>query len=405
MKSYRKTLWMVVLCLALVGLRPPPSYAENWQQRVRGLAKGGAVMVADAAGHTLLAVNPDNPLVPASTLKVVTAAAALSALGPDYRFVTEFRLTSEGDLYAVGRGDPYLISEELDAIARALKARGLLQVRHIFLDPGFFAPGLVLHGTSRSLNPYDAFNGALCVNFNTIFVHVGATGTVTSAEPQTPLTDLARDMALQSGVRGDVRINLAESPDKCLLYAGELLKAFLVQNGVPVTGRIEPASRPADAVPLFYRHVSRKNLSWLLSQVFEYSNNFMANQIFLTMGAELYGPPATADKSRRVMADYLAARGLPDLHIEEGSGLSRRTTMAAAQMVKVLNHFSGYRDLLTAKGRVRYKTGTLSDVRSMVGYLLPDVGPPLSFVIFLNGTGVDARARERILALLEENLL
>ncbi len=97
------------------------------------------------------------------------------------------------------------MSEELAAIASELKARGLDRVRDILLDRRFFRPGLVLDGTSRSLNPYDAYNGALSVNFNTIFVNVAPDGSVESAEPQTPLTPLAREMAARSGTRGKVR--------------------------------------------------------------------------------------------------------------------------------------------------------------------------------------------------------
>jgi len=402
---HRKKFLMIMALGWFLLAGTPAAQGGDWTDQIRRLTPDGAVLVTDAAGAVLFSHHPGRPKIPASTLKIVTAAAALEALGPDYRFITDFRLSPQNDLYVSGRGDPYLVSEELDDLARTLRSKGLKQVNHILLDNSFFQEGMVLDGTSRSLNPYDAYNGALCVNFNTIYVQVDANGRVFSAEPQTPLTDLARKLASKNRGRGKVRFNLAESPDICLLYAGELLKCFLEKAGVTVEGQVSPASDDPAGLPLWHRHRSSRDLCWLLSQMFKYSNNFMANQIFLAMGAERFGPPAVPEKSRRVISDYLTARGIELFHVEEGSGLSRRTRVSAAQMSKVLHFFSPYRHLLPSEGPAYFKTGTLSDVKSMAGYLMPEQGPPLSFVILLNGPGQDHRTRVRILALLEENLL
>jgi len=394
---------LIVLTL-LLGAGPVSARDMSWSARIRALAGSGAVMVTDEADEPWLAHHPDTPMIPASTLKVVTAGAALATLGPDYRFATDFHLSPDGDLYVVGRGDPYLVSEELAHIAQELKARGLRQVGRILLDNRFFAPGLVLHGTNRSFNPYDAYNGALCVNFNTIHALIGADGRVAAAEPQTPLTDLARQSAARSGLKGRVRFNLSDNPETCLVYAGDLLKAFLEQAGIRVRGPVQPTSQDPGAMPLFYRHRSRKSLAWLVSQVFKYSNNFMANQIFLTLGAEVLGPPATADKSRRVVTDYLTSHGIPAFYIEEGSGLSRRTRIKARQMIAVLKHFKPYRELLNHQGRSLLKTGTLKDVKTMAGYLLPSNGQSWPFAILLEGSTVGVQDRNRILSLLQKNL-
>ena len=314
-------------------------------------------------------------------------------------------MSAEGDLYVAGHGDPYLISEELAVIASELAAKGLKQVRNLRLDNRFFPAGLVLHGTGRSLNPYDAYNGALCVNFNTIFAYIGQDGAVSSAEPQTPITPLGRELALASKARGKVRINLAENPRTCLLYAGDLFKAFLEQAGIPVTGNIAPAEGDINAVPLFHTHSSRKNLESLIQELFKYSNNFMTNQVFLTMGAEKYGPPADPAKSRMVIEAFLKGHQIPPFHMEEGSGLSRRTTLTPRQMLMVVKAFLPFRHLLVEDGQVLYKTGTLSDVKAVVGFLEPVSGPPRPFVIMLNGKGIPVRKRSQILDILKQNLL
>ena len=403
---FRSRGFVFLLALGLLFITAGrPVAAGDWQSRIKALVKGGALLVTDDRGKVIMSINPDKPLVPASILKVVTSAAALEALGPDYRFVTEFRVSAEQDLYVVGRGDPGLISEELEYIASRLKSQGLIRVRDIYVDNSFFAPKLVLHGTNRSLNPYDAYNGALCVNFNTIYAVVKRNGRVSSAEPQTPLTDMARDLALKSGARGKVRFNLADNPRTCLLYAGDLIKNFLENSGVEISGQVKPCKINPLEIPLFYRHQSRKNLTDYLTDLFKYSNNFMTNQVFLTLGAEKYGPPATVEKARRALAEFQAAHQLPPFHLEEGSGLSRRTKVTATQMTAVLRIFAPYHHLLPNEDRVWFKTGTLSDVKSMVGYLIPGEGRPMTFVIILNGRGYSYKTRELILGLLEENLL
>lgn len=377
----------------------------SWEDQVIALAKGGAVLVADAKNRSLFAVNANKRLIPASILKIATADAALHYLEATHRFTTEFRLSPEHDLYVVGKGDPYLVSEELELIAHQLESKGLKKVRHVYLDDRYFQPNLVLHGTKRSINPYDAYNGALCVNFNTVFVSITQDGKVQSAEPQTPLTELARKIALESGQRGKVRINLSESPEKCLQYAGELIKAFLEMRSIRVKGKVAKAERDSTDFPCLYLHRSSKDLEETSREMFKYSNNFIANQIFLSMGAARYGPPATVEKSQRAMADFFGFLGYPRLKVEEGSGLSRRNRITATQMVAVLYHFRPYHHLLPHEGGAWFKTGTLSDVKSMAGYLGLDHSRFLSFVIMLNGRHFGNRTRELIFALIEKNLL
>lgn len=392
------------LALSLLPILGWPK-SHTWEDETIALAKDGAVLVADDQNRHIVSVNTDKALIPASILKIVTAAAALHYLDPSYRFTTEFRLSHENDLYMIGKGDPYLVSEELDLIASQLKSKGLKEVENIYLDDRYFKPNLVLHGTKRSFNPYDAYNGALCVNFNTIFVRIGSDGEVHSAEPQTPLTDLGRKIALRSGLKGEVRINLAESPGKCLQYAGELMRAFLEMHSIRVRGRVAKARGDSAGSPLLYLHHSSRDLAETLREMFKYSNNFIANQIFLSMGAARYGPPATVEKSQTVMADFSGHLGLSRMSVEEGSGLSRRNRITAAQMSKVLNYFRPYRHLLPHEGRAWSKTGTLNDVKSVAGYIVPEHTHALSFVIILNGRHLGYRTRERIFHLIEKNLL
>src|SRR6266566_617639 len=109
-----------LLAVALL-LLPTPALADV-KEKVAALAPSGVVLVVDAQGSELVAQNADEPFVPASVTKVVTAWLALEVLGGDYRFETRFYLDDKRVLYVRGGGDPFLISEELVPLATDLVA-------------------------------------------------------------------------------------------------------------------------------------------------------------------------------------------------------------------------------------------------------------------------------------------
>ena len=104
-------MWSRLLALALL-LLPTPALADV-KEKVAALAPAGVVLAVDVEGGELVAQNADEPFVPASVTKIVTAWLALEVLGGDYRFETRFYLDNKRVLYVRGGGDPFLISEEL----------------------------------------------------------------------------------------------------------------------------------------------------------------------------------------------------------------------------------------------------------------------------------------------------
>src|SRR5262245_51558156 len=126
-------MWSRLLLLALL-LLPAPAVAGA-KEKVAALAPSGLVLVMDADGNELVAQNADEPFVPASVTKIVTAWLALEVLGGDYRFQTRFYLDSKRVLYVRGGGDPFLISEELARLATELVAAvGSKPITGIVLD-------------------------------------------------------------------------------------------------------------------------------------------------------------------------------------------------------------------------------------------------------------------------------
>jgi len=375
------------------------SAQEGWQQRAQSLANNGTILAVDEKGKILYSYNADKPFIPASTLKVPTALAALETLGKSYRYKTDFFVDGNGDLYIKGYGDPFLVSEELALIAQALKGKGLASVRNMILDGSYFGPDCQVPGLAGSLNPYDAFNGALLANFNTINVVKSATGEVRSAEEQTPVTEITRTLAM-AAPPGKSRINVANHAKEAALYPGYLLKEFLIQQGVAVSGSIGQGVVPSNAKPLL-SYQSSKNLVQVLEPALKFSQNLIMNQLLLTMGAEKLGAPASLAKGKKVLEDYLKSLGLQNFNVEEGSGISRKNYVTALEMDKVLVKFFPYYQLLPVKNGMWVKTGTLTGVSSLVGYFQSNSHGWVRFSIILNQA---SNQRDPIAQLLFTNL-
>ena len=119
-------MWSRLLALALL-LLPAPALA-GVKEKVAALAPSGLILVVDGKGNELVAQNADEPFVPASVTKIVTAWLAMEVLGGDYRFETRFYLDDKRVLYMRGGGDPFLISEE------SMQSRGVVTLRAVWPD-------------------------------------------------------------------------------------------------------------------------------------------------------------------------------------------------------------------------------------------------------------------------------
>ncbi len=370
----RGPLLLACLLMTLLGSTIPalPGNAAGAKPLPAGMEQGAYLVSKD--GRIIMAHNPEALLIPASTWKIATALAALSRFGPDFRFETHFYLADHDlghDLYIKGLGDPMLISEEVAEIAVALADQGLSRIRDLVIDDSYFQlEEAATAGAGDSLNPYDAANRALAVNFNTINVEIAGDKTVGSAEAQTPLLPVMRAAAAKAGLPpGRHRINLAHEAETSRRYSGELFQALLAQQGVEISGRLRSGPTPANA-RLYYRHRSSIPLSEVVRAMLLYSNNFIANQLFLACGAQAAGPPATWNKGINALTAFLRERGLPpqSFRVREGSGLSRENRISARAMLRLLDDFAPYAELLPSwRGRL-VKSGTLSGVYAYAGY-------------------------------------
>jgi D-alanyl-D-alanine carboxypeptidase/D-alanyl-D-alanine-endopeptidase (penicillin-binding protein 4) len=387
--------WVLALWLACA-----PAWA-GVRETVAALAPNATVLIVDAQGHELVAQNADAPFVPASVTKIVTAWLALDVLGADYRFETRFYLDAGHVLYVRGGGDPYLISEELAALApQLLAATGKAPFSGLVLDASYYPADLRIPGIEDDGMTYDALNSALAVNFNTVLA-TRRGDEVRSAEPQTPITPLAVSEFRARGPKGTGRISLTQNPAVSLQYAGELLAAFIARAGGHVDGPITTGSVPEGLAPL-YVHKQSRPLSEVLKGLLASSNNYTANQIFLEIGGAKLGGPVSLAKSLQVADAALEAQGLKGaIHMEEGSGISRNDRFTARGLAKVLDLFAAHADLLRGHDGGLNKTGTMSGVRTLAGFADTKAHGRVRFVFA--GTAND-EMRFRVLKAVEAGL-
>jgi serine-type D-Ala-D-Ala carboxypeptidase/endopeptidase (penicillin-binding protein 4) len=392
-------MWSRLLALTL--LLPAPALAEV-QEKVSALAPSGLVLVVDGKGNELVAQNADEPLVPASVAKVVTAWLALEVLGADYRFKTQFYRDDKRVLYVRGGGDPFLISEELAPLAiKLVAAVGKQPITGIVLDASYYPPNLRIPGIEETDESYNALNSALAVNFNTVSA-VRDGDKVRSAEKQTPLTPLAISLFQARGLKGSGRISLSQDPAVSLQYAGELIAAFIERAGGSVKGKVSIGAVPEGLKPV-YVHRQSRTLSKILAEMLRASNNFTANQVFLEIGGHRLGGPVSLEKSLKLADEMLAAHGLATaIHLEEGSGISRDNRFTARGLAKVLELFAPHATLLHGHDGGMNKTGTMEGVSTLAGYADTSSHGRVRFVISL--TSNDDEMRFRLLQIIKSGL-
>lgn len=377
--------WTVVLLPILFSVERQVGYATC--RSIADLAPQGAYGVADAAGRIVDSCNPDRSLVPASVLKIATVSAALGILGPDYRFLTEFYLDEHQNLTIKGFGDPTLFSEEIKTIVEQLRQRGVRRVQTLYVDTSAFALGSQVPGREDSDNPYDAPVGPVSVNFNSVPLDKDASGRIVSGEALTPTLPIMRELGRERPA-GRARVNICtkgcNAENRMAQYASELFRALMEQGGIPVAalGGIRPVA-PRGAT-LVYAHRSTQALTEISRSLLRYSSNFMANLVFLTCGAKQFGYPATWEKAgqavHRELARQLGTTTANAIVQVEGAGLSRDNRVTVRAMLQLLASFRPQAALLNQEHGMAVKTGTLTGVYNLAGYL-PD---GQAFVILLN---------------------
>jgi D-alanyl-D-alanine carboxypeptidase/D-alanyl-D-alanine-endopeptidase (penicillin-binding protein 4) len=420
-------------------------------------AKVGVAVTDIDSGKPLYSKNDAQLFNPASNTKLFTTAAALAMLGPEYRWKTVVYTDGslaggelKGRLYLKGHGDPTLVIEDLWRVVSELWSMGVRKVSgDLAVDDTFFDDVRLGPGFDQKLEdlPFRAPNGALSLNYNAVGIHMlpGATDGAPARvviDPQTPyftvineartvavgrtlLTVESKDSAehTEIAVRGRIRVGdpgqtqlrRVAHPD---LYTANAFKELCARRGIKISGAVVRAATPPGARALS-AHYSQP-LGVAVRDVNKRSNNFMAEQILKTLGAETAGRPGTWQKGLDAVAAFLEKLGInkSDYKMTNGSGLYDTNRFSPAQLVKLLQtsykdfrfaaDFIGSLALAGADGTVshrmegglaerfvRAKTGTLQGISCLAGYAGAPGRPPIAFAIFMNNIPEPAAAQAR----------
>jgi len=446
------------------------------------------LLVVDAEGRQAprLSHRASVPVNPASVMKLVTTYAALDLLGPAYSWRTPVYIegavrdgTLYGNLYIRGLGDPKLVTERLWLLLRRVQGLGVRQIAgDIVLDRSAFDVTETDPGSfdGEPLRPYNAAPDALLLNFKSVsMTFVPDRGIRTAQvhfEPPLAGVDMQASVPLSNGECGDYRAALkadfadparirfagtypASCAEKTWSVAYVEPKTFGLraigglwrEMGGQLAGTVREGRVPSMAngigngagpellpEPVF--ELSSAPLAEIIRDINKYSNNVMAQQLFLTLSLAAPSPApapngqrpaagstprATDEASRAVLRRWWLERiGPEDVPVvDNGSGLSRRTLITAQGLGRMLQ--TAYRsplmpDLMaslplngvdgtlrnrrTLAGSAHLKTGSLRDVIALAGYVHAASGRRYVLVAIANHPSAEA-ARPVFDALLE----
>ena len=460
-----------------------PPEVETLLARAKVPREAMAAIVVDAApalngkAGPLLNYRAATPMNPASVMKLVTTYAGLELLGPSFTWTTPVYVDGtiangmlQGNLIIQGRGDPKLVQERLWLLLRRVQGLGIKTITgDILLDRSAFNTSAQNPADfdGEPLRPYNASPDALLLNYKSVVMTLvpnPANGSASvSFDPplanvqmqaSVPLT--ARAGVLQADC-GDYRATLAADfsdpyrisfkgsyPAACgekvwpvayadpASYAERAVLGMWQEMGGKLGGRVRDGRAPAVLKPAF--EVVSPTLAEVIRDINKYSNNVMAQQLFLTLSlnqnpvltAQRNGTtpgPATNDASREIVRlwwrDRFGEQDMPVL--DNGSGLSRQERVTPQGLARMLQtaYISGSMPELMAslpvigvdgtlrrsrsrvsQGWAHLKTGTLRDATAMAGYVHTTSGRRLVVVGIINHPNA-AAARPALEALVD----
>nr|WP_246498966.1 D-alanyl-D-alanine carboxypeptidase/D-alanyl-D-alanine-endopeptidase [Ideonella paludis] len=440
---------LAALCLSL----PLTTLAQDLPAEVeaalrRAKLPESALVVAVqevGSGSQKLGWREREPVNPASVFKLVTTYAALDQWGPAWSWRTPVWVQGtvkdgvlEGNLIIKGSGDPSLVLERVWLMLRRVQQLGIREIRgDLLLDRSLFNLPVVSPKAfdDDASQPYNVRPDALMMNFKAV------TYTFTP--------DTARGLALVqtdpplAGVRTDETVPLAAVPcedwsaqlkpqwgePKLMRFGGRypvscgersfsmaygdpasfnarLVEAMWQQLGGRLSGQVKDGSVPPGS-RLLFEQVSPP-LQQVVRDINKFSNNVMAEQVFLSLGladkpAGAITPDDAREQVRRFLASRLGEEGLKGWVVDNGSGLSRDNRLTAQGLSRLLQQawsspvmaelmsslpISGVDGTLrrskAPQGRAHLKTGSLRDVAAVAGYVLSNSGKRYVLVAILN---------------------
>lgn len=465
------------LLAALTGLsahaQALPPEVEALLARAKVPREALAAVVVDAApaltgkAAPLISHRASSPMNPASVMKLVTTYAGLELLGPAYTWRTPVYVDGSidngvlrGNLIIQGKGDPKLVMERLWLLLRRVQGLGIKTITgDILLDRSAFSTSTQSAGDfdGEALRPYNAIPDALLINYKAVvmtFVPNPGNGTASISydpplanvqlQPSVPLS--LEGIAARATECGDFRAQLKPDfadplrmvfkgsyPAPCgektwsvaypdpVSYAPRAVAGMWQEMGGKLLGRVRDGVAAPGLKPLF--ELESPPLAEVVRDINKYSNNLMAQQLFLTLSLQRPGG-ASNEASREVVRQWWQGRfgaQEPPPVLDNGSGLSRQERITSQGLARLLQtaYVSGSMpELMTslpisgvdgtlkrsksqlAQGWAHLKSGSLRDTTALAGYVHTPSGRRLVVVGIINHANA-AAARPALEALVD----
>lgn len=393
---------------------------------------------------------------PASNEKILTTAAGYLFLGEDYKFKTSVYHTGEvndsicnGDIYIVGGFDPDFSSNDLDSIVSEIKHSGIKKINgNIYgdvsaMDSLFWGEGWMWNDDPE---PYAAYLTPLTINKNSIQIAYGpgeiGKEAIIELIPKTNFFQIKNSSSTIDTGKTTIRItrdwinrnntilvsgNITEK-SKCdttsvnvfnpAFYFLNLMKESIEQNGISFKGKVDTLTLLQQAKKIFS---FERNIEPVITNTNKISDNLSAEMILRALALNSFNKPATAEKGIRFVDSLITLTGLnpKSYRIVDGSGLSNYNLISAELLSEILKYYyfkkpdlfpkllssfpvSGVDGTLKNRmkeskvfKRVHAKTGTISGVSSLSGYLESKSGHMIAFSILIQnfvGPSADARS-------------
>jgi len=364
------------------------SYVEALNKRLKFIFKDerqakenlGVEVYSLSRQESLFSLNSESQLMPASTIKLLTALVSLKKLGPDFTYKTEVFFEKplkngvlDGDIYLKGGGDPSLVTERLFLIAADIARSGIKEIKgNVVVDDWAFDQ--VLHDENRiptdTDRPYNAPVGALSFNYNSTTVYfrpakkIGEPAQV-FVEPDTGYVKIKNEAKtskagskyniqanrISGGPKGDVILVKGSIPQGMdeqrryfnivspSIYSGSALKMMLEMRGIKFASSSQIEHKVTPVTSLKIAEMTSLPLRDIVVLMNKYSNNFIADALVKTLAMEIKGRPGTMEKGLEILNEEALRLGLSakGFKIVSGSGLTRLNRMSAKQFVSLLN--------------------------------------------------------------------
>lgn len=445
----------LITCLFLFLLLVQSSFALSYQKLnslIPGEAKErdnlGVQIISLKTGKTVFSFNSKKNFIPASNNKIISSYVALSLLGKDFRFRTEFysggvlqQGVLHGGLYVKGYGDPTVKVEQIEAMADRLASMGVKKIKGgIYLDDSYYDEIKYGEGWKEKWVGlhYCPPVGPFILNYNNIDLHIipgdpgkpakfktfpentafeienNTTTTRNTARISSQFSDDGKKLTVQGSVstsRGEELVTLSVLDP--LIFFGSVLRNTLIEKGIEVEGSLYKDKVPIWSNDLFTAY--SQPLEEIIQEYNKESVNIIGESLVKTLGAVYVNEPGSWKEGTIVIKGFLRKIGIDqELTVVDGSGLSVLNQVSPDVLSKILS--VAYKDSDISKvfteslpvagvdgtlkkrfrgsrieGRVFAKTGYLSGVRSLSGYAMADDGEVYVFSIISNGLGWKAR--------------